>query len=267
MTRIFRQSSIALSVLALCAFAVAGCGSKSADNNVAPSQAIQNALDKTSEITSGRAKLKGSLALGSMPGSIAITGGGPFDTKAKGGAAFDLEISLGLAGTQQKIGIVALDGKSYLVMGDRAVEQSKDDSMSFGGDQIASFIKGLGKYVSNAKEAGENTYTADVDMKKLIADVQKNSKGADLKIPGLGSIGDLKETVGSAALKVVVNPEGYADSIDINMPINSGGSEGGVRLTLDLTEINQPQTIEKPKKIVDADSALGGGLGSALAPR
>jgi hypothetical protein len=52
--------------------------------------------------------------------------------------------------------------------------------------------------------------------------------------------------------------------MDIDLPLSQGGNQGGVRATITLTEINQPQTIEAPKNIVSSPSELGG-LGAAFA--
>lgn len=265
MNRTVKQFSIVLSALLVCAFVVAGCGSKSSSSSdQSPTEAIQSALTKTSTITSGNAKIEGRLAVGNLPGSFEITGGGPFDTKAKGGPAYKLELSINVAGSPQKIGFMAVDGKNYMLVGDKALQQKKGQSGAIDSGQIAGFIKGLGNYVSNAKKTGEDTYTADVDVKKIFTD--KSSKSADLsklQIPGLGSGQELAKSLGTATVTIEVDDEGYADSIDLNLPISSNGSEGGLKLEIDLDEINEPQTITAPTDVVKTPSELGG-LGAAF---
>jgi hypothetical protein len=56
---------------------------------------------------------------------------------------------------------------------------------------------------------------------------------------------------------VKVDSQGYANYLDINLPIKQGSGEGGVRATITLSDINQPVTITKPKTIVEDSSALG----------
>jgi hypothetical protein len=266
MNRYLRPFSIAVLVLAACAIALTGCGSKSASESASPTEAIQTSLDKTSTITSGLSTIKGALSIGAVPGSIAITGGGPFDTEAKGGAAFDLELSIGIAGTQQKMGFVAVNGKNYMVVGDKAIEQKGENAKGLDGKQIANYIESLGKYISNAKKTGDNTYTADVDMKQLFTDSKKKAGNVNFEIPGLGSLDQLQKSLGTSTLKIEIDSEGYASTIDLNLPITTDGNEGGVRLTISLSEINEPQKIEQPANVVDAGSALGS-FGSSVAPR
>lgn len=265
MNRIFSKSALVLAALVVCLFVVAGCGSKSSSDSD-PTRAIQDALEKTSTITSGQAKLDGALSIGSLPGSISISGGGPFDTKADGGPAFKLELSVELAGTPQKIGFAAVDGKNYLLVGDKAVEQKAGKGGSLDSGQIANFIKGLGEFTSDAKKTGENTYTAKVDIKAMLEDFSKKSDGSlkNLSIPGLGSADQLTKSIGDADVTVSVDDEGYASEIDLNLSITNNGSQGGLRLKIDLDEINQPQTIEAPTDVVSSASALGA-LGAAAA--
>lgn len=265
MTRFFKPFSIALSALLVCAFVVAGCGSKSSSSSdQPPAEAIQTALTKTSELDSGNATLKGSLALSGIPGSLAITGGGPFDTKAKGGPAYKLELSINVAGSPQQLGFMAVDGKNYMLVGDKALEQKKGASGALQAGQIANFIKELGDYLSNAKKTGDNTYTADVNVKKLFTDNSDKAGGlSNLQIPGLGGGKELAKSLGTANVTISIDPQGYADTIDLNLPITSNGNEGGLKLKIGLDEINQPQTIEPPADVVKSPSELGG-LGAAF---
>ncbi|MFT4048757.1 MAG: hypothetical protein QM648_02860 [Solirubrobacterales bacterium] len=265
MNRFAKQFLIPVVVVALAALVVAGCGSKSSSSSESPDAALKAALDKTAGIKSGKADVSGAVSLGSVPGSIDISGTGVFDTEASGGGAMNITIGINVAGSQQEIGFVSVDGQSYLVSGDKGVKQGKNDSGATSPDQIASFIKALGENATNVKKTGANTYTATIDVKKMFQESDKASGGklSDLKIPGLGSSTDLAKSLGSTDITVTVDSEGYASKLDLNMTLKTGNTTGGLRLNIALSEINQPQTIEKPKNIVSSTAELGG-LGSAL---
>lgn len=261
MNPLVKRTLLAVLAIGLVAF-VAGCGSDSKTSSASPSEAVKDALTKTSQITSGQADVKASLSVGSLPGSISITGGGPFDTKAKGGPATDLQFSANIAGSDQSFGIVSVDGKSYLTVGDKALEQK--DAQSLQPDQIADFIAGLGNNLTNVKSSGEDTYTATVDVKKMIGDSKAGDNLSKLNIPGLGSGQQLSKAVSNADITVTVNAAGYAEVLDVDLPITTGGNQGGVRAKITLSEIDQPQTIEGPTNVVN-DAAELGGIGAALA--
>jgi hypothetical protein len=254
-----------LTILALCALVAAGCGSKSASENLAPEAAVQQALEKTSTITSGHAELSGTMTVGAVPGSISLKGGGPFDTKAPGGGAFKIELSLGIAGSEQKLGFAYVDGSQYMLVGDKAIEQKDGKGgKKMGTGQVADIIKDLGSYVSGAKKTAPNTYTAKIDVKKMFEERSKKAGAAsDLEIPGIGSPETLAKSMGIADITVTVNADGYAETMDLNLPINSDGNQGGLRLKIALSEINEPQKIEKPTNVVTGADALGS-LGSSM---
>lgn len=265
MHRLIKTPLALFAALALTALVVAGCGSKSSSSTAqSPEEALKSALVKTSTITSGKAALKGAISVGSLPGSISVSGGGVFDTKADGGPAIDLQLAVQLAGSPQKFGFVAVDGQNYLVVGDKAVKQKKSEAPIDPG-QIAAFIKALGENATNVKQTADNTYTASVNVKKLFAqgDKESNGKLSKLSIPGLGNSTQLAKSLGSTTITVMVNPDGYAQSMDINMTLKSGSTAGGMRIGITLSEINQPQSVSKPKNVVSDASALGA-LGSAI---
>jgi hypothetical protein len=254
-----KRSALAILALAILAFA-AGCGSKSSSSE-SPATAMKAALEKTATIKSGNAAVKGSISIGSLPGSLAVTGGGPFDTEAKGGGAVELNLSIDIAGSPQEFGLVSVDGKNYLTVGDKALEQKKSGA-ALEPDQIASFISGLGDNLTNVKSPSENKYTGTVDVKKLLADGKADV--SKLSFPGLGSGAELSKSLSTATVTITVNADGYADKMDIDLPLSQGGNQGGVRATITLSEINQPQTIEAPKNVVSSPAELGG-LGAAFA--
>lgn len=259
MNRTHRKLPTVAFALILMLFVVAGCGGGSDSSSESPEVAMQQALEKTSTITSGQANIKGAMSIGGLPGSISITGGGPFDTKAKGGPAFEIKLNVELAGSPQTIGFARVDGKSYMLVGDKAVEQKSSEADGLDSDQIASFIKELGDYLSGVKETADGTYSGKVDLKAMIEAQSKKQSGdiSKITIPGLGSAGEISKSIGVSDITVKVDGEGYAQTIDLNVPIKSNGSEGGIRFTIELEEINQPQTVEKPKNVVTDASSLG----------
>jgi hypothetical protein len=261
MNSFFKKSLLTVLALALVAFA-AGCGGDDKPTE-SPSAAVKSALAKTAEIKSGNADVKGSLAVGSLPGSVSLQGGGPFDTEAEGGPATNLQFSVDIAGTEQKFGIVAVGGKNYLTVDDKALEQ-KEDQGSLSPDQISEFIAGLGDNLTNVKSTGEDTYTATVDVKKMLEASKAGDNLSKLNIPGLGSGQQLAQSLSTANITVTIDAEGYAQVLDIDLPISTGGNQGGVRATITLTEIDEPQTIEEPTNVVKDASELGG-IGAALA--
>ncbi|MBJ7459568.1 MAG: hypothetical protein JHD02_10305 [Thermoleophilaceae bacterium] len=266
MNSLLKKTLLTVVALALVAFA-AGCGGDSKTSTESPDQAVKNALAKTAGINSGNATVKASIAVGSLPGSLAIEGGGAFDKKAKGGGAADLQFSVEIAGTEQSFGLVTYGGKSYLTVEGKALEQ-KDSGTSLSPDQVADFIEGLSKYLTNVKSVpdSENEYTAEVDVKKLLSDSKAGDNLSELSIPGLGSGQKLAEQVGNADITVTIDDEGYAQVLDINLPINANGSQGGVRANIALSDINQPVTIEEPTNVVSSAAELGG-VGAAIAGR
>lgn len=263
MKKNFSKSLLVLLALILAAVVAAGCGgSKSSEQT--PQQAMQGALKKTSTITSAKTDIKGSIAIGSMPGSISLTGTGAFDTKAAKGGALQLEFTIELAGTKQSFGIVSVGGKSYMVVGGKALEQNGDNSFDTG--QVQQFIEGLGDYLTNVKSLGGNKYSADVDVKKMIGD-DKGGKLSSLSIPGIGSGEKLQDALGNATVTVTVDSEGYAQTMDFNLSLTQaggqGGGQGGLRATISLENIDEPVTVEAPKNVVKDSSELGV-IGQAL---
>ncbi len=253
---------VAIAVAA--SLAVAGCGDS--EDGVSADEAVSAALTKAATITSGNADLKASVLTGSLPPSFDIVGGGPFDTEAKGGAAYDLDLTIQVAGTDQLVGFAAVDGQSYVKIDDKAAEVDSKASGGLDPASIKGFIDSLDQYVSGAEqvedrqEGGETlkVYNVDIDVKKLLADAKENNDGiAELSVPGLGTADDLEKSVSDATATIAVAPDGFPRSLSINVPISRGSTEAGVRATLTLTEINESVTIEKPSNVVDR-SELGG---------
>lgn len=259
MNRIFKKPLIALIAVLALALVAAGCGDKSS-SSASPQQTMESALAKTATITSGKTNIKGSISVGNLPGSLSVNGSGSFDTKAADGGALDLDFSVDIAGNKQEFGFVTVDGASYLTVGDKALEQKNGNTLTTG--QVTDFIKGMSKYLTDVKSVGDNKYSAKVNVKQMIAD-NKNGDLSKLSIPGIGSGANLQNSLGDASVTVTVDSQGYASTMDINLTLQQSGSQGGVRLTISLTDINQPVTISKPENIVQSASDLGA-IGAAL---
>ena len=265
-----------VSVLAA-ALVATGCGDKSASSSVPPDQRVKTALDNTANIKSGKSRIDATIAVGSVPGSFKLTGGGPFDTEAPGGAAFDIDLKVNVAGFDQTIGLIAVDGKNYVQIGDKAFVSKKGDNASGAIDPktIQDLFGSLDKYVTDVKLTGTKTvdgqqldvYSMTIDLSALAKDsVGKNdAKGAS--IPGLGNISDFATSLGKATATVGIGPDDFAHQIGINASAGATGAAGGgggIKGTLYLSDINKPVTIDKPANVVTDSSALqalGGMLG------
>lgn len=142
----------------------------------------------------------------------------------------------------------------------------EDRGGSLDPSSIKTFIDSLGGYVSGAEQIEDKTvdgetlavYSVDVDAEKLVADAKKNGDSlADLSIPTLGSVDQLAESVGDVTATVAVAGDGYPRELSVNIPIQRGSSEAGVRATITLSGINEPVAIEAPENVVER-SELGG---------
>jgi hypothetical protein len=266
MNRMLRapKSLLTLALIALAALFAVGCGDSGSDE---PADVqVKNALAKAAEIKSGVAEIEASINTGGFPGNIKLDGGGPFDTQASGGAAYSLDFPVGVAGTEQQLGLVSVDGKNYIVAGDVAVEQKGDAATTFEPGQISEFIASLGDHLSDVTEGSEaeadgqtlTSFNAKLDIKKMIEDAQADgSEVSKLSIPGLGSAEELAGQVSTADLTIGIADDGLPRLLTIDVPITSDGMEGGVRGTLILTKIDEPVTVEKPANITDDPAALG----------
>lgn len=258
------KSLLALVLIAVAAILVAGCGDSGSDEP--PETQVKNALAKAAQIKSGVAEVEASISTGGFPGTIKLTGGGPFDTEAEGGAAFQLEFTVGIAGTEQQLGLTSVDGKNYVSAGDVAVEQKGDAATTFEPGQVSAFIDSLGDYLSNITEGSEaeadgqtlTTFNAELDIKKLLDDAKADGSDlSNLSIPGLGSAEELSQQLSTADLTIGIAEDGMPRLLTIDLPLDTGQGEGGVRGTLILTKIDEPVTVEKPANVVDDPSALG----------
>lgn len=268
-------------LLLTAALVASGCGDeKAASSGVPPQERVETALKNAANIKSGKAAINATIAMGNLPGAFKITGGGPFDTEAKGGAAFDIALKVNIAGFDQTIGLIAVNGKNYIEIGDKAFlsDQKSKSSGAIDPKTIQGLINSLNEYVSDVKQVASKTingesvdvYALTVDLEALAKDAVAENDGAGASIPGLGNVADLATSLGKAKATVAVNSEDLPVEIGINADVGGateGGSAGGggsLKGTLVISDINGTVKIEEPTN-VETDSsalqALGGMLG------
>lgn len=244
------------------ALVLAGCGSDEED----PQKIVESALEKAADIKSGQAEVKASILTGALPPSFDIVGGGPFDTEAEGGVSYDLDLTVQVAGTEQELGFAAVDGKSYLKVGDKAAEMKDNTAGGLNPGSIETFIDSLSDYVTEATFSEDRNigkeqvkvYDVIYDTAALLEDLSKdNPELTKLSIPGLGSVDQLSDGIKNSTGSLGIGTDGFPHLITVNVPIERTSSQAGLRVSLTLTEINQPVTIEAPDNIVER-SELGG---------
>lgn len=255
-----------LAALVLVAFATVGAIGCGGDDKESPDAAVEAALEKAADIKSGKSEIKASILTGALPASFDIVGGGPFDTEAKGGVAYDLDLAVQVAGTEQAFGVVAADGKSYIEVDGKAAELEGDGGAALDGGTVNDFIDSLSDYILDASFAEKRNlgkeelqvYNFNFDAKKLLSDASKDSEAiANFSVPGLGSAEELSAGIDKGTGSVGVASDGFPRTLSVNVPIERGTSLAGVRLSLTINDINQPVTIEAPEEIVPR-SELGG---------
>lgn len=290
----FRLTSL-LTLLAVFGLLVAGCGddNQTSSSNVPPEQRVKTALQNASKINSGSVTLDAAISGGGLPGKMKLSGGGDFDTKAEGGPAIAIDVKFDMGfGEPQEIGLVSVDGKSYLKFGGKyyaadsmvpgATGASGSTSTAIDSKQLQELIDSLDGYVSDVKAAGTkkvgddtlDLYTATIDVKKAVAEAKKQAGSALEGLAALGGAGDLTEGVGETTVEIGVDSNDLPRSFKLNTSVEAGStggtsSGGGIEASLVLTEVNQPVTIEKPDEVEEGSSLLEafgsmfGGLGAS----
>jgi hypothetical protein len=191
-------------------------------------------------------------------------------------------LKVNVAGFDQTIGLVAVDGKNYVEIGDKAFLSDKNSKSSGAIDPkiIQGLLTSLNGYVSNVKQiAGKSVngesldvYSMTIDLGALAKDTVSSNDGAGASIPGLGNVSDLATSLGKATATVGINSKDLPVEIGIDASVggstdgggSSSDSSGGVKGVLTLSDINEPVTIDKPTNVVTDSSALqalGGMLG------
>ncbi|MBI5310960.1 MAG: hypothetical protein HZB14_08075 [Actinobacteria bacterium] len=294
----FRLTSL-IALLAAFGLIVAGCGdsnkSSSSSSGLSPEQRVKTALQNASKINSGSVTIDASISGAGMPGKMKLTGGGKFDTKAKGGPAVDMQVKfdMGFGGEPQEIGLVSVGGKSYLKFGGKfyaADEMMQGITGATGSTQktaidakdFQKLMDSLDGYVSDAKASGTqkvgdetlDVYSATIDVKKVMAEAQKQAGSALDSLSALGGTGDLTDSVGETTVEIGIDGNDLPRSFKIKSSMEGGatGSTSGggtVEASLVLTEVNQPVTIEAPEKVEEGASLLEafgsmlGGMGAS----
>lgn len=273
--------ALAALVLLAVALVASGCGDKKSSSSADPQTRVDTALKNASTITSGKSTINATIAMGSLPGAFKITGGGPFDTKAAGGGAFDIALKVNVAGFDQTIGLIAVDGKNYIEIGDKAflTDPKSKNSGAIDPKTIQELINSLGKYVSGVTQVAGKTvdgksldvYSMTVDLGALAKESVDKNDGEGASIPGLGNVADLATSLGKAKMTVGIDSDDMPVELGIDASVGGStgesgdsGNGGSLKGTLVLTDINKPVTIDKPSNVVTDSSALqalGGMLG------
>lgn len=294
----FRLISL-LALVAAIALVATGCGGdkKSSSSNVPPSQRVKTALQNVEKIDSGSMTMSGSLSGAGMPGKMSVSGDGKFDTKAEGGPAVEMKmkLDLGFGGQPQEVGLISVDGKSYIEFGGKfysadsmmkgitgATGDSKPkSSTAIDSKQLKEMINSLSGMVgevtaSGTKQVGGekvDVYTATIDVSKAVDEAKKQAGSALDGLSALGGVGDLGKIFGDTKILIGIDSNDLPRSIEIKSTVDpkaagASGSGGTIEGSLILTEVNQPVTITKPAKVesgsglLEALGAMFGGMGT-----
>lgn len=297
MNRIRLTSLLALA--AATALIATGCGgdkTSSSSSNVPPDQRVNTALKNAQKINSGTVTFDGSMSGAGLPGKIKLSGGGDFDSKAKGGPAMDLKIKLdlGFGGEPQEMGLVTADGKSYIMFADKYYSADSmvpgatgstgsTSSTAIDSKQLTELIDSLDGLVSDVSASGTkkvgdedvDLYTATIDVSKAVDEAKKQAGSALEGLSALGGAGDLGKAFGDTKIIIGVDSNDLPRSLEIKTSVDPGaagataaGGSGSIEASMVLTEVNQPVTVEKPDKVesgnglLEAFGSMFGGLGA-----
>ncbi|MBK5230406.1 MAG: hypothetical protein JJE27_04450 [Thermoleophilia bacterium] len=270
-----------LALVAALGLVAAGCGGKkAATSGQSPEQRVKTAIANVTKINSGVVKIDATVSIGGMPGSFKVSGDGAFDTKAKGGPAFKLNMSINLGGQPQELGFTTVDGQGYMQFGKTAFAIGKaggGSSQSTGAinpKQLKQLIGSLDGYFSDVKQDGTlqadgrtlTVYSAKVDLVRAATDAQRKI-GTLPAVPGLGNVQALAGSFGDTTVRIGIGDDELPRSIAIESSYGSTGngatSSGSLKLSALVTKVNEPVKIKKPAHVTEGQSALGG-LGSML---
>ncbi|MBJ7347535.1 MAG: hypothetical protein JHC87_03065 [Thermoleophilaceae bacterium] len=284
-------------IAALCALALVatGCGkdkasSESLANTANPKQTVVDALKGVATYKTGQIKLGGNVEIASA-GKVGIDGQGPFDITDISNPEFDLTLSLGIAGSSQKVGISVVDGIVYFKVAGQAIEVGKAGDtgvakMIGASDptQLVKLFSQLEAYTTDVKAVGTGVvggkpttnFTAKVDFAGLLKEAAKNGD-TGLAVPGLTGANnkEFANSMGASTITVGVdNATKLAVSLKIDAKFGAQGSGAsgkaggsGLAVSIEFTDVNEPVTIEKPANAIKGGGsmlkALGGAFGAS----
>src|SRR3954468_9593226 len=278
-----------------------GDDGKSASSSTDVNQLLKDTFSGGKTIKSGNVNLtvridaKGGSSSTQGPISVALTG--PFQSQGVGKLPkLDLEakiegagqnISAGVVSTGDK-GFVKFQGQSYAVTDSifaefkKGFEQAQSQADKQKGQSLATLGIDPRRWLTNPKNAGEAKVgdtdvikiTGDVDVDKLLDDVNTAlEKARSLGVQGSSSLPEKltpeqKQQATDAIKDLSVEVyTGKDDTILRRMVVDltaaTGGQTADVKLDLQLTDVNEDQTIETPSDAKPFDQLLGqlGGLG------
>lgn len=280
-----------MAVLAATALIGAGCGgdSKTSSTNASPEeakQALVAALKNTGSLKTGTIELDGTIGFtgggaAANAGNITFKGSGPFDISDPKNQKVDLKIDMGVAGQTQTIGVIAVDGKTYIEFAGQAIELDKKSSgsvtdltESLGPGSIANLSKNLEGNLTNVKKTTTTnvggveltTYTGEVDFSKVLESFS-GTDGASGVLGGLTGTEAKQAKEAFKARKVEFGVD-EADNVvrsmtleaDIEDPTGKEAGSGSFELSLKILEADGPVEITAPENPIQGGGAALGGL-------
>ncbi len=285
----FRTISL---LAALCATALiaTGCGGDKSSNTagVSPEQAKQNliaALKNTGSLKTGTIELVGKIgmtggATTANAGNMTFKGSGPFDISDPANQKVDLKIEFSVAGQTQTIGVIAVDGKTYIEFAGQAMELDKQGGSSvseltdtLGPGMIAKLAKGFETNIENVrktttKQVGGSElviYTAEIDFTKALSALTKDGKGGLL-----GGLTGAETKQAKDAFKVRTVEFGVDESGNVVRSINiaatikdpkgKDAATGVFEISIAMLKADGPVEITAPENAIKGGGAAMDGL-------
>jgi hypothetical protein len=272
-----------------------------------PQELLNQAFSSEGAPKSGRIDASFSASLTGAPGQLAspvsfklvgafTDGAGAQLPKA------DLDMTIKAMGQNAQLGFIStgkrmfvgLQGNHYLVP-ERELNRLSGDRGSGADRQPLALLRPLGvdpgAWVKNERELGTETVrgvetthvSADVDVRRTLDDMMKLAANAPNLAGVRGqelpaeAVEQVEDAVKQAKLDVFVGKDdkllrraAFQVEIDAKSPVGGNPVAGKLNLVLDLSDLNEPQTVRAPKEarpFSDLPSALSGlGLGSGFAP-
>lgn len=284
----FRTTSL-LAALAAAALIATGCGDDSSNTAaISPEQAKQNletALKNTSSLKTGEIKLEGKVGMTggtatANAGNITFKGSGPFDISDPSNQKVDLKIEIGVAGQTQTIGVIAVDGKTYIEFAGQAIELDKSSSGSvsqltdsIGPGAIGRLSENLQGNVQNVRKVTTTTvgdtqlvtYSADIDFSKALASLSEDGKAGLLEGVTGSDAKQAKEAFKARKVEFGVDEgdqvvRSVTLAADIKDPTGKDSSTGTFEISVQVLEADGPVNIEAPANPIQGGGAALGGL-------